>query len=205
MSSTISSLEPPENLQSQRIPSIGHVQVFQRMLFEKSLCPGDKVIDATLGNGNDSLLLLEIIEAKGFLYGFDIQSEAVDSTTARLRASNISNFQLFCQSHEHMDQFVKAPVQGIVFNLGYLPSGNKSCTTVWESTQAAINKGMELLLPNGFISVMTYPGHESGCEEDEALQGYFSKIDQKKFQIAQIQFLNQKNNPPKLYWLTKRT
>lgn len=190
---------------SNRLPSIGHVQIFQRMLMEKSLGAGDVVIDATLGNGNDSLILLDLIGPTGFLYGFDIQREAVEETETRLKAAGHDNFNLFCESHETMSQLISQPVQGIVFNLGYLPTGNKSCTTHWESTRRAIDQGMALLLPNGFISVMTYPGHESGCEEDEALQAHFSTIDQKKFQIAQMQFLNQKNNPPKLYWLTKRT
>lgn len=190
---------------NNRMPSIGHVQTFQQMLLEKSLQSGDVVIDATLGNGNDSLILLNLIGPTGLLYGFDIQREAVENTEARLKAAGHINFQLFCESHEVMNQFIQKPVQGIVFNLGYLPAGNKVCTTLWESTKAAITHGMAMLLPHGFISVMTYPGHESGREEDEALQGYFSQLDQKKFQIAQMHFLNQKNNPPKLYWLTKRT
>lgn len=190
---------------TSRTPSIGHVLTFQKMLLEKSLENGDIVIDATLGNGNDSLILLDLVGEAGYLHGFDIQKDAVEKTSARLQESGFANFKLYCESHENLDSLIKKPVQGIVFNLGYLPKGDKLCTTCWESTQVAISKGMELLLPNGFISVMTYPGHESGYEEDIAIQDFFSKVDQKKYQIAQMQFLNQKNNPPKLYWLTKRT
>lgn len=190
---------------SNRLPSIGHVQVFEKMLLEKSLLPGDVVIDATIGNGNDALLLLELVGKTGFLYGFDIQTQALENTRLKLKESEYDNFKLICASHAEMKQYVDQPVNGILFNLGYLPAGDKTCTTLWETTQTAIAQGMALIKPNGFVGVMTYPGHESGKEEDLAIEAYFSQIDQKQFQIAQIAFINQKKNPPKLYWLTKRT
>ncbi len=190
---------------SSRIPSIGHVQVFQKMLLEESLQEGDRVLDATVGNGHDSLMLLEYVGPTGFLIGFDVQREAVENTRSKLEQAGKNNFQLICDTHAELGKYVLEPFQGALFNLGYLPTGNKGCTTLWTSTKSAIDQAMNLLLPNGFIGVMTYPGHDSGMEEDLEIRGFFAQVNQKEFQIAQIEFINQKNNPPKLYWLTKRT
>ena len=190
---------------SNRLPSIGHVQVFEKILLEKSLLAGDVVIDATVGNGNDALALLEIVGRTGFLYGFDIQREALENTQRKLKESGYQNFKLIGASHSEMAQHVDRPVNGVLFNLGYLPTGDKTCTTLWKTTQSAITQGMDLIEPNGFVGVMTYPGHEKGREEDLDIENYFSQINQKQFQIAQMAFINQKKNPPKLYWLTKRT
>lgn len=190
---------------SRRLPSIGHVQVFQKMLLEKSLQEGDRVVDATLGNGYDALMLLEYVGSSGYLIGFDIQKAAVDNTKIKLEEAGKHNFQLICDSHAELGKYVQEPIQGALFNLGYLPAGDKNCTTLWATTRTAIEQAMTLLLPNGFVGVMTYPGHDSGMEEDQAIQDFFAQVNQKEFQIAQTQFINQKKNPPKLYWLTKRT
>lgn len=190
---------------SSRLPSIGHVQVFQKMLLEKSLQEGDRVVDATLGNGHDALMLLEYVGVSGFLIGFDIQKEAIENTKMKLEQAGKENFQLIWDSHAELGKYVQEPIQGALFNLGYLPAGDKGCTTLWGTTRTAIEQAMALILPNGFVGVMTYPGHDMGMEEDQAIQNFFAQVNQKEFQIAQIQFINQKKNPPKLYWLTKRT
>ena len=42
------------------------------------LQPGDLAVDATLGNGHDTLFLANCIEAQGCLIGFDVQQGAID-------------------------------------------------------------------------------------------------------------------------------
>jgi 16S rRNA C1402 N4-methylase RsmH len=186
------------------IGSIGHVLSINQLLLSNSLVAGDTVVDATLGNGHDAQMLLNIIGPKGFLYGFDIQSSAIQSSQRLLDEQTSGNFKLIQDSHENLTSHISEPIKGFVFNLGYLPKGDKTITTEWKTTETALLQAMELLLPNGFISVTTYPGHENGREEDQSIETFFSSLDQKQFQIAQSQFINQQNNPPKLYWLTKR-
>jgi ubiquinone/menaquinone biosynthesis C-methylase UbiE len=52
---------------------------------EAVLKPGDITIDATVGNGHDTLFLATRVGATGKVYGFDIQQEALDSAYQRLQ------------------------------------------------------------------------------------------------------------------------
>lgn len=194
----------PTQADVKALGSIGHVSVIHEMLLRQSLSNGDTVVDATLGNGHDAAKLLEIIGPNGFLYGFDVQSLAIESSQDRLSTTHLGNYKLICDSHANMNAYLPDGIQGFVFNLGYLPKGDKQVTTTWQTTKQALAIAIDRVLPDGFVSVMTYPGHEAGWEEDQAIAAYFSSLDQSKYQVALTQFINQQNNPPKLYWLTKR-
>lgn len=184
---------------------LGHVSQINKVLLSQSLSVGDIVVDATLGNGSDALTLLTLIGITGHLYGFDIQAEAIDITKKRLCQSGFENVTYIIDSHANMEKYLNpAIIKGFVFNLGYLPKGEKQITTKWESTQEAIRQAMELVVPEGFISIMTYPGHENGKVEDEMLNQWLSELPQKEFQVSHMRFINQANQPPKLYWITKR-
>lgn len=184
---------------------LGHVNQIHKVLLSASLLPGDQVADATLGNGHDALALLDLVGKEGYLYGFDIQQEAIIATQNRLTTAQYDNFELILDSHSHMSEYLAGKnLKGVVFNLGYLPKGEKTLTTTWASTQVALTEAMALIMEEGFISVMTYPGHETGCEEDQRLNQWLSSLPQKSFQVSKMEFINQMNNPPKLYWITKR-
>ena len=47
--------------------------------------PGDICIDATMGNGNDTLLLSTLAGSSGKVLAFDIQESALRRTEERLR------------------------------------------------------------------------------------------------------------------------
>ena len=51
-------------------------------LIKDVLHPGDIAIDATVGNGHDTLFLVEQVSPSGKVFGFDIQQAAIDSTRA---------------------------------------------------------------------------------------------------------------------------
>lgn len=184
---------------------LGHVSQIHKVLLQASLQKDDVVVDATLGNGFDALTLLELVGSNGYLYGFDIQQEAIDATKLKLSNAGYENMSLILENHSRMSEHLKdCQIRGVVFNLGYLPKGEKAVTTLWETTQTAISQAMELIMEEGFISVMTYPGHETGQIEDEHLNNWLEALPQKKFQVSKMEFINQQNNPPRLYWITKR-
>lgn len=146
-----------------------------------SIKHNDLVIDATIGNGNDSLFISKLI-ANGYLYGFDIQAKALDNTDKLLKENNISNYQLFKVGHEHMLETLplfKNKVSAIIFNLGYLPNGNKEITTTYKTTLKGINDAYQLLNNKGLLLIIIYPGHPKGLEESvklkEALKTYNPK------------------------------
>ncbi len=143
--------------------------------WEKLLRNGGWAIDATCGNGNDTLKLAEILrEKQGGVIGIDLQQEAITKTDmllqARLPAKDRARIHLYCQSHACFPPIVEEnPMRLVVYNLGYLPKGNKQITTQTWSTLASVNKAMALISPSGAICITCYPGHEEGKREEEAL------------------------------------
>lgn len=125
----------------------------------------DLVIDATIGNGNDTLFLSNIV-TRGHVFGFDIQDVAINKTNELLKDKN--NYTLFKESHENMDIILNDyinKISTIIFNLGYLPNGNKDIKTNYKSTIKAIHAAYKLLNNKGLIIVVVYPGHKEGLEE----------------------------------------
>ena len=139
-------------------------------IMENNLKPNDKVIDMTIGNGNDTLFL-SILVNKGFVYGFDIQKKAINNTDKLLKDNNINNYKLINDSHENVDKYIKDKVSLVLFNLGYLPSGDKSITTKSKSTIMAIDKSLKLLNSKGIILIVIYK-HKEGLKEEQDIKEY---------------------------------
>jgi methylase of polypeptide subunit release factors len=129
---------------------------------------GNNAIDATVGNGHDTIFLAQLIAPTGHIIGFDIQASALETTHKKLIAHNLDkHVELKLISHSHIQLHTPASwkhnTTAIVFNLGYLPgSTDKSITTQSHSTLEALNASLNLLKINGAISLMTYPGHPEG-------------------------------------------
>src|SRR5690606_8250875 len=60
-----------------------------KQLIRQALQPGNAAVDATVGNGHDTLFLAETVGAAGRVYGFDIQAEALQAARRRLEAANL--------------------------------------------------------------------------------------------------------------------
>ncbi len=165
---------------------------------------GQTAIDSTVGNGNDTLLLAKLVGESGKVYGFDIQNQALDITRDKLSKSEFEKrVKLINDGHENMDRYIFSEVDFIVYNLGYLPSGNKSIKTTASTTVEALKKSLILLKDNGLLLVTCYTGHEGGKEEKEAVEDFFISLNQKEYNVLQFNFINQKHNPPILYGVEK--
>lgn len=141
-----------------------------RALMSSNLKSNDFVIDATIGNGKDSAFLLDIVR-DGFLFGFDIQKVSIENTKKRL--SHFSNYELFNTGHENIADVLSeyvGKISLIVFNLGYLPGGDKGITTKYDTTIKAISDSLLLLNGKGHIVVTLYTGHDNGLESDKVLK-----------------------------------
>jgi SAM-dependent methyltransferase len=159
------------------------------------------VIDATAGNGHDTVFLAEKVGPTGKVFAFDIQEPALDATRARLEeAGHSTQVSLKNESHEHLgDHLPKrhhGHVQAIMFNLGYLPGGDKSVTTRWVSTMAALRASLDLISESGIITVTAYPGHLEGGEEANAIVQFGRWLDPREYRVLQYHFLNLTNDPP---------
>lgn len=155
------------------------------------------VCDFTLGNGHDSLFLLKQIE-NGFLYGFDIQEEAINNSQDLLTEAGFKNFKLILDSHANVLEHVKEKIDLGIYNLGYLPGGDKSLITRGDSTVKSIDGALKVLNPGKALIITAYKGHKGAMEEYEIVMEYVSSLDQKKYSVMNINFPNQRNNPPEI-------
>lgn len=55
---------------------------FSRQLLAEVLQPGDIAVDATMGNGHDTLFMAECVGKTGLVYAFDIQAQAIEATSS---------------------------------------------------------------------------------------------------------------------------
>ncbi len=166
-----------------------NVLAFSKQLLEEHLDNGAVVVDATVGNGNDTLFLCQNYK---FVYGFDIQQLAVDNTRTLLQNHNLTNYELICDSHENVLKYVES-VDGAIFNLGYLPNADKFVTTKFTSTISAIDAILKILNKNGVIVVVLYTGHDDAFEANN-VEEFLTKID-KTYSVLKYQFINRENAP----------
>lgn len=151
---------------------------------------GDIAIDATVGNGHDTLFLAKQVGVKGLLFGFDIQQPAIESAQAKLDDNLVPNTTLFNTSHENLSEFIATQYHGkikaIMFNLGYLPGSDKVVITKADSTLVSLNQAIELLAPLGVITIMAYPGHPGGEEETKGVIQWCNQLNIDKYKVEQI-------------------
>lgn len=175
------------------------------------LNPGDFAIDATAGNGYDSLLLAELVGITGRVCSIDIQAAAIETTRKRLHeAGHLTQAQLHQDNHATVLAALakQSPntAQAIVFNLGYLPGSNKLIQTQTNDTLLALEASSELLAPKGLLIVTAYRGHPGGAEEAEAVATW---VQQRKAMDWTIECLDPGSGkeplPPVLWILTPPT
>lgn len=173
--------------------------------------PGDCCIDATAGNGVDTLFLAKAVGPGGAVHAFDIQEAALARTADRLAGGlpqGMMPVRLHLASHDRMKEFVDAGLHGrvaaVMFNLGYLPGADHEVITRPGTTLEALTASLELLRPGGVLTVVVYSGHPGGEEEAAAVENWMAELPQRECQVMCYRFLNQRNYPPYLLAVEKR-
>lgn len=167
---------------------------FAKEIILNNVVNKDVSVDFTLGRGNDAFFLTENFR---YVYAFDIQKQCIDNFIN----NKVKNIKLILDSNANVDKYLNNFDCGM-YNLGYLPCGDKSITTTKESTICSLNKAVNMLNVGGYISIILYVGHENGKEESLAVIDLCSKLDNKKFNVAYINLLN-KNFPPSIILINK--
>ncbi|MBT8036962.1 MAG: class I SAM-dependent methyltransferase [Verrucomicrobiae bacterium] len=141
---------------------------------------GDVVVDATVGNGHDTLFLANCVGVGGRVIGFDLQQDAIDSASRHMSESGIGSgvYDLHLLGHELMAAHLPMGVAAVMFNLGYLPGGDKGVITQVSTTLQALDSALHHLRGGGVLSVMCYPGHLGGDAEAQAVAGWFDRVAQ---------------------------
>lgn len=163
---------------------------------------GDVVIDATCGNGHDTFKLsqLALSPNKGIIYAFDIQEQAIESTrhylASHLNADQMQRIVFLQCCHSSFPQEIfPGSVKLIVYNLGYLPGGNKAKTTQSTTTLQSLRQAQELLQSGGLISITCYPGHKEGEKEQEEILEYAATLSPREWSCCHHRWLNRMNSP----------
>jgi len=147
-------------------------------LIRQFVSPGDTVIDATAGNGHDTLFLAELTGANGTVYAIDVQANACEACLRRLTSAGIRHAHILTGDHAELLSWIPrsrhGTVAAVMFNLGYLPGGNKQIITQPESTRQALSAALTLLRPGGIISVVVYRGHPGGNTEALTVEAWLA-------------------------------
>lgn len=148
------------------------------LLLQNEIHAGDFVIDATAGNGHDTVFLARAVGETGKVLAIDVQAQAIDSTAARLESEDLRNrVTLHLGCHADLAEFAgEQKPTAIIFNLGYLPGGDHGVITRTENTLKALTAATKILSPGGVLAVICYPGHEGGDEEAAATEAFLAAL-----------------------------
>jgi len=162
---------------------------------------GDAAVDATLGNGHDTLFLARCVGRDGKVFGFDVQQAAVGNTGKRLDDAGVDSccYALFCESHADMALHITTKVKAVMFNLGYLPGGDKKIITQAHSTVAALSAAIESLSCGGILTVMCYPGHDGGADEADLVTNFVDELDEDDWRVTRYSRAEARASTPYLW------
>lgn len=168
----------------------------EKELIGRHIRVGGVCADFTMGNGHDTLWLSKAVGENGRVYAFDVQQQALNSTAALLEKENAPhNVELILDSHHRAAAYIKEKICVGMFNLGWLPGGDKRITTLRETTLPAVQTAVALLEDGGGILLAVYPGHEEGRLEGELLTQYLSTLDRKRICCSKLQIVNSEQSP----------
>ena len=168
----------------------------EKEFISRHIVPGGTAVDFTMGNGHDTLWLSRAVGENGKVFAFDIQDAALESTRRLLESENApKNYTLIKASHHLVKDYVKEPFCVGMFNLGWLPGGDKSVTTLHETTIPAIEAAIDLLDHGGGILIAVYPGHPEGEVEGRMVTELLSSYSRFQFTISCLRIINSPSSP----------
>lgn len=177
------------------------VLTYAHRLVQQSAARGGIVVDATAGNGVDTLFLAHLVGAEGQVHSFDIQPTALERTRERIvnELPHADHVYYHLCNHAEMNQIIPQAHHGsiaaVMFNLGYLPGSDKVTTTNATSTIPALQAATELLRPFGVITTVLYTGHEGGSGEATAVETWAQSLPKQQFDVLRYQFMNRDQAP----------
>lgn len=184
------------------LTEIAHAEV------RKVLNAGDLALDATCGNGHDTLFLARLVGLAGTVWAMDRQAEAIARVRARLDAESITHVQLLEGCHSRLGESLAPDAAGriaaVMFNLGYLPSGDHAVVTRSATTIPALAAAATLLRRGGVLSVLAYTGHPGGEEEAEAVRSWTEGLPADEFETERIAPGDPRSRPPVLFVIHRK-
>lgn len=183
----------------------GKLVDFVHMLIKQSYSDSEahSFVDATCGNGFDTLFLCRLAGEKGCVKAFDIQAQAIERTEILLKSNlNFINYELIKDSHEYIGNHLSDKIDAAIFNLGYLPFSDKTVTTKGDTTVKAIMNLLPHLKDDGRIFITTYITHDTGYEIKNICE-FLNSLDNSVYNVLHINLINKNNTPPELFIIEK--
>jgi predicted methyltransferase len=168
---------------------------------------GGQAIDATAGNGYDTLFLAKQVGSSGKVIAIDIQDCAIRSTREKLESADlIDRVKLVTDDHAAaLGKLIvndHEKVAAITFNLGYLPGSDKSIQTRTESTEEALAASIQLLSPGGYLCVIAYRGHAGGTAEAMTVEAFMRKSQTEGHAVDSYE--PESSNSPPILWVLRK-
>lgn len=186
------------------IPVLRGPVPLSHLLLQSFVREGHNAVDATCGNGHDTLLLARLVGTRGHVWGFDVQPQAIEETGRRLAEAGLADrVTLLPVGHEELQQHVAVPLQVVLFNLGYLPGGDRSIITRPDTTGSALEQSLGLLAAGGVVIVTIYPGHDGGSDEQSAVEKWAAGLDPRAFHCWRMGQTNVASTAPYLLLVQK--
>lgn len=186
--------------------SLPTVLEIAKQYIRSALPVGGVALDGTMGNGHDTLFLAQCVGAAGRVYAFDVQHTAIDATRERLESGEVAEqVTLIHASHAEIAQHLPTDLtlHAAMYNLGYLPRGDRSVITHTASTLVALSETLTRLVRGGILTVVLYPGHSGGDDEAAAVVAWARGLSPDVAQVQWTQSLNSRRPAPSLLVIGK--
>lgn len=172
--------------------------------------PDGVFVDMTVGKGKDLSFLVDLAGHRlDHLMAIDIQDAALAQSVNLIKEKGFDlaaeSIQWRQGSHECIHKWLmdwpmaEKGVSLALYNLGYLPGSDKSITTQSASTLKSLEGLMPWICPGGGISLMVYPGHETGRLESLEIDRFLEKnVDLEVWHLWQMRRIGPLHAP---YWI----
>jgi hypothetical protein len=174
---------------------------------EVALFDGALAIDATVGNGYDALFLGHRVGPKGKVLGFDVQKAALAGAREILKfVGSIDHVSLIHDSHTRLADYLPAGavIHAAMFNLGYLPRGNRQIITRPETTVLALRSVLEHLAERGRVTLLVYRGHEGGVPEYQGVRQFVEELPEDGWLVEELGSTSDSPVAPRLFRIQRK-
>ena len=174
---------------------------------EAVLFNGALAVDATVGNGYDTLFLAHRVGPKGTVLGFDVQKAALAGARELLKfVGTLDRVSLIHDSHAQLANYLPAgaAIQGAMFNLGYLPRGNRQIITRPDTTVLALRAVLANLAPRGRVTILVYRGHAGGIPEYIEVRQFLEQLPDDDWIVEEFASMTDSPVSPRLFRIQKK-
>ena len=189
----------------RRVPDLSAVQLCHEFL-AMHLAPGGLYVDATCGNGHDTLFLCRLAGAEGRVLGLDIQQQAVDNTNARLTAAGYGAVgRAVLHDHARLAELVQpGTADCVLFNFGWLPGAEHAVHSTADGSVPALRAALEALRSGGVLAAVLYSGQVIGDSEKQAALAFFRALPLTKYTVLVCEFANWADTAPLPCFIIKK-